>query len=111
MSERSLRASSVILGSGTLVSRGLGFVRAILLAQALGVTASAGADAFAVANQLPNNIYAIVAGGVFSATLVPSIVKSAVHQDGGRAYVNKLMTAALTLMVATTALATILAPV
>ncbi len=111
MSERSLRASSVMLGSGTLVSRALGFVRAILLAQALGVTASAGADAFAVANQLPNNIYAIVAGGVFSATLVPAIVKSAVHNDGGRAYVNKLMTAALTLMVATTALATLLAPV
>jgi len=111
MSERSLRASSMMLGSGTLVSRGLGFVRAILLAQALGVTASAGADAFAVANQIPNNIYAIVAGGVFSATLVPSIVKSAVHHDGGRAYVNKLMTAALTLMVATTAIATVLAPI
>ncbi|NBX22853.1 MAG: murein biosynthesis integral membrane protein MurJ [Microbacteriaceae bacterium] len=111
MTERSLRSSSLILGSGTLVSRALGFARAILLAQALGVTASAGADAFAVANQLPNNIYAIVAGGVFSATLVPAIVKSAVHDDGGRAYVNKLLTAALTLMVATTAVATVLAPV
>ena len=111
MTERSLRSSSLILGSGTLVSRAFGFARAILLAQALGVTASAGADAFAVANQLPNNIYAIVAGGVFSATLVPVIVKSAVHHDGGRAYLNKLLTAALTLMVATTALATILAPV
>jgi len=111
VTERSLRASSIMLGSGTLVSRGLGFVRAILLAQALGVTASAGADAFAVANQLPNNIYAIVAGGVFSATLVPAIVKSAVHHDGGRAYLNKLLTAALTIMVATAALATLLAPV
>jgi putative peptidoglycan lipid II flippase len=107
---RSLRGASLILASGTLVSRLLGFVRAVVLAQALGVTASAGADAFAVANQLPNNIYAIVAGGVFSATLVPAIVKSAVHDDGGRAYVNKLMTAALSLMVITTLLATVLAP-
>ena len=108
---RTLRASSLMLASGTLASRALGFIRAIVLAQALGVTASAGADAFAVANQLPNNIYAIVAGGVFSATLVPAIVRSTVHADGGRAYVNKLMTAALTLMVVTTLLATLLAPV
>jgi putative peptidoglycan lipid II flippase len=100
-----------MLASGTLVSRLLGFFRAVLLAQALGVTASAGADAFAVANQLPNNIYAIVAGGVLSATLVPAIVKSAIHADGGRAYVNKLVTAALTLMVVTTLVATLLAPV
>lgn len=107
---RSLRSSSLMLASGTLVSRLLGFFRAIVLAQALGVTASAGADAFAVANQLPNNIYAIVAGGVFSATLVPAIVRSAVHADGGRAYVNKLMTAALALMVVTTLVATVLAP-
>jgi len=108
---RSLRASSLVLASGTLASRALGFIRAIVLAQTLGVTASAGADAFAVANQLPNNIYAIVAGGVFSATLVPAIVRSTVHADGGRAYVNKLMTAALTLMVVTTLIATLLAPV
>ncbi len=111
MSARSLRSASMILASGTLVSRAFGFVRAIVIAQALGVTASAGADAFAVANQLPNNIYAIVAGGVFSATLVPAIVRSAVHNDGGRAYVNKLVTAALSLLLVTALVATILAPI
>jgi putative peptidoglycan lipid II flippase len=101
----------MFLASGTVVSRGLGFVRAIILAQALGVVASAGADAFAVANQLPNAIYAIVAGGVLTATLVPAIVRSAVHQDGGTAYINKLVTIALVVITSTALAATLLAPV
>jgi putative peptidoglycan lipid II flippase len=94
-----------------VVSRALGFVRAIILAQALGVVASAGADAFAVANQLPNAVYAIVAGSVLSATLVPAIVRSAVHRDGGAAYINKLVTIALVVMTASALVATVLAPV
>lgn len=101
----------MFLASGTVVSRGLGFVRAIILAQALGVVASAGADAFAVANQLPNAIYAIVAGGVLTATLVPAIVRSAVHHDGGTAYINKLVTIALVVITSTALAATLLAPV
>jgi putative peptidoglycan lipid II flippase len=107
----SIGRASIFLASGTTVSRALGFVRAIILAQALGVVASAGADAFAVANQLPNAIYAIVAGGVLSATLVPAIVRSAVHHDGGTAYINKLVTIALVVITATALAATLLAPV
>ena len=44
-----------------------------------------GANAFALANQLPNNIYAIVAAGVLSAVLVPQIVRAGLHADGGQA--------------------------
>ena len=79
----SVGRSSVLLGSGTVASRILGFFKAIILAQALGVVASAGADAFAVANQMPNSIYVLVSGGVLTATLVPAIVKSAQHREGG----------------------------
>ena len=111
MTSSTIGRASMFLASGTVVSRALGFVRAIILAQALGVVASAGADAFAVANQLPNAIYAIIAGGVLSATLVPAIVKSTVHHDGGAAYINKLVTIALVIITATAALATVLAPV
>ena len=110
MSGSSIGRASMFLASGTLVSRGLGFVKAIILAQALGVVASAGADAFAVANQMPNAIYAIVAGGVLSATLVPAIVRSAVHTDGGAAYINKLVTIALVIMTSAALVATLLAP-
>jgi putative peptidoglycan lipid II flippase len=111
MAASSIGRASIFLASGTVASRALGFVRAIILAQALGVVASAGADAFAVANQLPNAIYAIVAGGVLSATLVPAIVRAAVHRDGGTAYINKLVTIALVIITATALAATLLAPV
>lgn len=107
----SLVRASAIMGSGTIVSRVLGFIKAIVLAQALGVVASAGADSFAVANQMPNNLYVIVAGGVLSATLVPAIVRSAVHSDGGTAYINKLMTIALAVLTVMALAATLLAPV
>lgn len=72
-SQASVGKSSVLLGSGTVLSRALGFFKAIILAQALGVVASAGADAFAVANQMPNSIYVLVSGGVLTATLVPRL--------------------------------------
>jgi len=106
----SVGRSSVLLGSGTIVSRALGFVKTIILAQTLGVVGSAGADSFAVANQLPSSIYVIIAGGVLTATLVPAIVKSALHSDGGIAYINKLMTIAVVVLLAVTLAATLAAP-
>lgn len=106
----SIGRSSFLLGSGTVVSRALGFIKTIILAQTLGVVGSAGADSFAVANQLPSSIYVIIAGGVLTATLVPAIVKSALHSDGGIAYINKLMTMALVVLLAVTLLATLAAP-
>ena len=68
--------ASAFLASGTIVSRILGFVKAIIVAATIGVVGSAGADAFAVANGLPNTVYVIVAGGVLSAVLVPQIVRA-----------------------------------
>jgi putative peptidoglycan lipid II flippase len=106
----SVGRSSFLLGSGTLVSRVLGFVKTIILAQTLGIVGSAGADSFAVANQLPSSIYVIIAGGVLTATLVPAIVKSALHRDGGVAYINKLMTMALVVLLVVTLVATLAAP-
>ena len=103
--------ATTVMGAGTVASRALGFIKAIVLAQALGVVASAGADSFAVANQMPNNLYVIVAGGVLSATLVPAIVRSAIHADGGAAYINKLITIALAVLTAAGLVATLLAPV
>jgi putative peptidoglycan lipid II flippase len=103
--------ASVFLASGTIVSRVLGFVKAIVLAAAIGVVGSSSADAFAVANGLPNTVYVIVAGGVLSAVLVPQIVRASTHSDGGSAYINKLLTLALVVIGVATILATVLAPV
>lgn len=106
---RSLGKSSMILASGTVVSRILGFISAIILARTLG-TVGAGADTFALANQLPNNIYAIVAGGVLSAVLVPHIVKAGLDKDGGQSFVNKIVTLGFVIFLAVAILATLLAP-
>ncbi|MEF2976369.1 murein biosynthesis integral membrane protein MurJ [Subtercola sp. YIM 133946] len=109
MAERSIARSSSLLAAGTIASRILGFLKAIVLVQAIGVFTAA--NAFAIGNQLPNTIYVIVAGGALSAVLVPQIVRSALHADGGKAYINKLVTIALLTLAVTTVIATALAPV
>ncbi|MDP4689013.1 MAG: hypothetical protein NWS14_04760, partial [Pontimonas sp.] len=73
-------------------------------------TVGAGADTFALANQLPNNIYAIVAGGVLSAVLVPHIVKAGLDKDGGQSFINKIVTLGFLIFLAVAVLATLLAP-
>jgi putative peptidoglycan lipid II flippase len=104
-----LGRASALLASGTFVSRILGFASAALLAQTIG-TKGAGADTFAIANQLPNNIYAIIAGGLLSAVLVPQIVRAGMHDDGGQRFINRLVTLGLVVFVAVTVLATLAAP-
>lgn len=107
--ENSLGRASMFLASGTIVSRILGFISAIILARTLGVV-GAGADTFALANQLPNNIYAIIAGGVLSAVLVPHIVQAGLNKDGGQSYINKIVTLGFVIFLAVAVLATLLAP-
>ncbi|NIJ05619.1 murein biosynthesis integral membrane protein MurJ [Frigoribacterium faeni] len=106
-----LGRASVLLASGTMVSRVLGFVKTAVLAAAIGQSASRAADSFALANQLPNNIYALIAGGLLSAVLVPQIVRAATQDDdGGQRFINKVVTLG-TLVFALVGLAgTLLAP-
>ena len=98
------------MASGTVISRILGFARAVLLAAAIGVTTDA-ADAFGVANQLPNNVYAIIVGGVLNAVLVPQLVRARAMADGGKGYIDRFVTLAITVFFAVTLIFTILAPV
>ena len=105
----SIVRSSLIMASGTVFSRFLGILRAILLAAMIGVTTNA-ADAFGVANQLPNSIYAIIAGGVLNAVLVPQIVRARTHLDGGKAYIDRLLTLAIVTFGSITILTTVSAP-
>lgn len=101
--------ASALLAAGTMVSRLLGFVSAFALAMVLG-TVGAGADLFTIANQLPNNIYAIIAGGVLTAVLVPQIVRAGSHSDGGAGYINRLVTLGLVIFLIVALLATLCAP-
>lgn len=106
----SLGRASAILGAGTLVSRLTGVIRSIVLVAALGSVGSGAADAFTIANQLPNNIYAIISTGILTGVLVPQIVRAAKHADGGGAFVSKLLTLGTVVLVVVTGLATLAAP-
>ena len=105
-----LGRASALLASGTIVSRILGFVRVVVLAAAIGQIASASADAFGAANQLPNNIYALVAGGVLSAVLVPQIVRAGRNDDGGQRFINRIITLGVVIFLGVTVVATLAAP-
>lgn len=110
MTDDRIGRASLFLASGTLVSRVLGFVKAIVLAATIGVVGSVSADAFAIANGLPNTVYVIVAGGVLSAVLVPQIVRASAHADGGSGYINKLLTLSMVILLGATVVATAAAP-
>ena len=71
--------SVATLGSYTMISRVLGFVREILTANFLG--ASAISDAFFVALRLPNMFRSLFAEGAFSIAFVP-IFAGKVAVDG-----------------------------
>lgn len=98
--------SSVIMAAGTVVSRGLGFLKTMLLAIALG-TATGVADIFDVANQIPNIIYLAVAGGVFNAVLVPQIIRASKREDRGADYVSRLLTLMVLVMLGLAAVITL----
>ena len=61
----SVARSTAVMSACTLVSRVTGFVRTWAMAFALGNTVMAAG--FALANNLPNMIYELVAGGVYGA--------------------------------------------
>jgi putative peptidoglycan lipid II flippase len=107
--QSSIGRASAALASGTIVSRILGFVNAAVLAAAIGVIGEA-ADAFTLATQIPNSIYALIAGGLLSAVLVPQIVRAGIHDDGGAAFINKIVTLGTVVFVIVAAAATLAAP-
>jgi putative peptidoglycan lipid II flippase len=101
--------SSAIMAAGTLVSRVLGLVRVALLATAIGATGQV-SDLFTSANNLPNFIYLMLAGGVFNAVLVPQIIRASRQPDRGADYVSRLLTLTAAALLVLTVLVTLAAP-
>ncbi|WP_225799727.1 murein biosynthesis integral membrane protein MurJ [Streptomyces sp. NK15101] len=99
--------SGALMAAGSLVSRATGFVRASVVAAALG--AGLVADGYAVGNSVPTIVYMLLLGGALNAVFVPELVKAAKeHEDGGVAYTDRLLTLcglALTVLTATAVLA------
>ncbi|MHA7191430.1 murein biosynthesis integral membrane protein MurJ [Arthrobacter sp. MDT2-16] len=109
-SSGSTARSSAIMAAGTLVSRVLGLVRVALLATAIGAAGQV-SDLFTSANNLPNFIYLMLAGGVFNAVLVPQIIRASRQPDRGSDYVSRLLTLAAAALLVLTVLVTLAAPV
>ncbi len=76
---------------GTLVSRGTGFLRTLVLAYAIG-TGCLG-NAYNNANTLPNTVYYLMLGGIFTSVVVPLLVRAARRDpDRGEAYAQRMFT-------------------
>ncbi len=106
----SVARSTAVISSLTLVSRITGFIRTWAMAFALGNTLLAAG--FSLANNLPNMIYELVAGGVLSAAFLPIYLQqyNKRKQEGANAYANNLLSIVLVLLGVIAILASIFAP-
>ena len=104
----SLVRSGAGMAVGTLVSRATGFLRTLVLVYALG-TLGLG-NAYNNANTLPNSVYYLMLGGIFTSVVVPLLVRAARRDpDRGEAYAQRLFTLGTLALLAVTVVATLLA--
>lgn len=91
----SASASAMAMASGTLASRVLGLVRNATLVAAIGATGIA-ANAFDVANNLPNFLFTFLAAGIFNSILVPQFVRAyRLGRNYGDEFLNRIFTVTL----------------
>ncbi|MFC5720559.1 murein biosynthesis integral membrane protein MurJ [Streptomyces gamaensis] len=101
--------SSLLMASGTMVSRATGLIRQVLQAAALGTGLLA--TTYNQANVVPASLYFLIIGGALNAVLVPQLVRARVeHPDGGLAFEQRLVTLVLCVLGTGTALAVWAAP-
>ena len=104
----SLIRSSAGMAVGTLVSRGTGFLRTLVLVYAVGIGALG--NAYNNANTLPNTVYYLMLGGIFTSVVVPLLVRAARRDpDRGEAYAQRVFTLGALALLGVTVLATLLA--
>ncbi len=99
------------VGSGTLVSRVLGFTREMLMAAALGTGPVA--DAFYAAFQFPNTFRRLFAEGAFNAAFVPLFAKEIEAQglDGARRFSEEVFGVLFTVLLGLTILMQLSMPI
>src|SRR5579862_9383291 len=104
----SLIRSGAGMAIGTLASRGTGFLRTLVLAYAVGVSYLG--NAYNNANTLPNTVYYLMLGGIFTSVVVPLLVRAARRDpDHGEAYAQRMFTLGAVALLAITVVATLLA--
>ncbi|MEV4480135.1 murein biosynthesis integral membrane protein MurJ [Micromonospora coxensis] len=107
VAETSAAANSAVMAVGSLVSRGTGFIRNLMIGAALG---SLVGDAFTTALFLPNQVYEFLLGGVLTSVLIPVLVRRRkADPDRGEAYAQRLLTLAVLALAVTVVIALLLA--
>ncbi|HET9089921.1 MAG TPA: lipid II flippase MurJ, partial [Acidimicrobiales bacterium] len=98
------------MAGGTLASRLTGLVRVLVLAWVLGFTPLA--DAYNLANTVPNMLFDLVLGGVASATFIPVFVERLALDGERRAWrsISSVVNAAVLVLGAATVITWIAAP-
>ena len=97
---------------GTTLSRLTGLGRMAALVFALGVAESRLADAYNIANTLPNVIYELVLGGVLTSVFIPILVEELRTRDHDDAWdaASSLVWTSMAVLVALSAATVVLAP-
>ncbi len=103
-----LARSSRAMAFGTIASRGTGFLRTLVLIVALG--GGPLADAYNNSNTLPNTVYYLMLGGIFTSVVVPLLVRAAKEDpDRGEGYAERIFTLGVISLLVVTVLGTLLA--
>ncbi|MCP3787846.1 MULTISPECIES: murein biosynthesis integral membrane protein MurJ [Micromonospora] len=103
VAETSAAANSAVMAIGSLVSRGTGFVRNLMVGAALGNLVG---NVFTTAQFLPNQVYEFLLGGVLTSVLIPVLVRRRkTDPDRGEAYSQRLLTLAVIALAATALIA------
>jgi putative peptidoglycan lipid II flippase len=100
----STRSKVLSIASGTLASRVTGLVRVLVLAWVLGFTPVA--DAYNLANTVPNMLFDLVLGGVASATFIPVFVERLAIDGDRKAWrsISTIVTLSLLVLLGASAL-------
>lgn len=103
--------NTALMAIGSLVSRGTGFLRTVMISAALGGVALGLGDAYTTAQFFPGMVYELLIGGVLASVVVPVLVRARDRdRDGGEAYAQRLLTLAMVVLGAAAVIATLAAP-
>jgi putative peptidoglycan lipid II flippase len=107
ITQPNLARSSQVMALGTIASRVTGFLRTFVLVAALG--SGTLADAYNNSNTLPNTVYYLMLGGIFTSVVVPLLVRAAKDDpDRGVAYAERIFTLGVVSLLVVTVVGTLL---
>ena len=108
MKQHELFRASSVMAVGTILSRITGFIGGVIVIATLGTALLA--DAFNVANTMPNILYNLLVGGALTAIFIPQLVRAFDDADGGHLFASRLVTTISGILLALVAVGVIFAP-